>query len=179
MPQESCGFYCPYLLASGGVGRLRGGLARDALRTPRAEQLHCKSQHAMIYTAAHGLGNCSKQNKQSSLGIYGPTKGPLTTKAALFPALCYHQIPTKGLNAYVKPSQTRSWAAFKLLLSPCPPVILLLAHLLPALSCPLTPGDILEHCWLPPSSCPCPSRSLDCYCWDKPPQHESCCLQSN
>lgn len=121
MPQESCGFYCPYLLASGGVGRLRGGLARDALRTPWAEQLHCKSQHAMIYTAAHGLGNCSKQNKQSSLGIYGPTKGPLTTKAALFPALCYHQIPTKGLNAYVKPSQTRSWAAFKLLLSPCPP----------------------------------------------------------
>lgn len=159
MLQESCGFYCPYLLASGGVGRLRGGLARDALRTPQAEQLHSKSLYAMIYTAAHGLGNCSKQNKQSSLGIYGPTKGPLTTKAVRFPAACYHQIPTKGLNAYVKP---RSWAAFPAAFS-LPPVILLLAHLLPTLSCPLTPGDILEHCWLPPNSCPHPSRSLDCY----------------
>lgn len=72
----------------------------------------------MIYTEAHRLGNCSKQNKQTSLWIYGPTKGPLTTKEMCFPALFYHQIPTKGLNAYVKPTELRIWAGFKLLLHP-------------------------------------------------------------
>lgn len=72
----------------------------------------------MIYTEARRLGNCSKQNKQASLWIYGLTKGPLTTKEMRFPALFYHQIPTKGLNAYVKPTERRIWAGFKLPLRP-------------------------------------------------------------
>lgn len=75
-----------------------------------------KSQLAMIYTQAHRLGNCSKQNKQTSLWIYGLAKGPLTTKEMCFPALFYHQIPTKGLHAYVKPRELRVWAGFKLFL---------------------------------------------------------------
>lgn len=75
-----------------------------------------KSQLAVIYTQAHRLGNCSKQNKQTSLWIYGLAKGPLTTKEMCFPALFYHQIPTKGLNAYVKPTELRIWAGFKLFL---------------------------------------------------------------
>lgn len=119
---ESCGFYCSYLPASGRSLCLRGGLGRDTVHTPQGEQLPPKSQLAMIYTEAHRLGNCSKQNKQTSLWIYGLAKGPLTTKEMCFPALFYHQIPTKGLNAYVKPTELRIWAGFKLFLHlPCYP----------------------------------------------------------
>lgn len=119
--RESCGFYCSYLAASGGAHCLRGGLGRNMVHTPQGDQLPSKSQLAMIYTEAHRLGNCSKQNKQTSLWIYGPTKGPLTTEEMCFPALFYHQIPTKGLNAYVKPTEHRIWAGFKLLHPPCYP----------------------------------------------------------
>lgn len=96
------------------------GLGRDTVHTPQGEQLPPKSRLAMIYTQAHRLGNCSKQNKQTSLWIYGLAKGPLTTKEMCFAALFYRQIPTKGLNAYVKPTELRIWAGFKLFLHlPC------------------------------------------------------------
>lgn len=44
-----------------------GVWAGDAVRTPRGDQLPSKSPLAVIYVEAHRLGNCSKQNKQTSV----------------------------------------------------------------------------------------------------------------